>query len=185
MQSSDWAPEHSAALRDYVALGMSYSESVKAINDRFGTAYSRNAAIGRGKRMGLCVSERAKDRPKPPRKAKPSGLKRRRQRRTRAPDVPSPPPEPAAPAAAPGGDEPLKLRCVGITPRLLSLFELETGDCRYPYGGDKEGEAITFCGHARLAGSSYCAPHFHLTRGDGTASERAVAPVVLRLVQAA
>jgi len=72
-----------------------------------------------------------------------------------------------------------------IAPRLLSFVELGPGDCRYPYGGDKEGEPITFCGHPRRAGSSYCTPHFHLTRGVGTAAERAVGPVMLRLVQAA
>jgi GcrA cell cycle regulator len=81
--------------------------------------------------------------------------------------------------------EAVTLRCVGITPRLLSLVELEPGDCRYPYGGDKDGEAITFCGHPRVGGSSYCAPHFHLTRGIGTQSERAAGPVLLRLVEAA
>jgi len=83
------------------------------------------------------------------------------------------------------GVEPVKLRCVGIKPRLLSLIELEDGDCRYPYGGDRDGEAITFCGHPRLAGSRYCAPHCRLTRDDGTAADRAVAAVVLRLVEAA
>ena len=51
--------------------------------------------------------------------------------------------------------EPVKLRCVGVKPRLLSLMELERGDCRYPYGGDKGGR-----GH-----SSHCTPHFQLTRG--------------------
>ena len=58
--------------------------------------------------------------------------------------------------------KPVKPRCVEIEPRHLSLVELERGDCRYPYGGDEEGEAITFCGHPRRAGSSYCTPHFHL-----------------------
>jgi GcrA cell cycle regulator len=81
--------------------------------------------------------------------------------------------------------KPVKLRCIGITPLLKALVDLGPGDCRYPYGGDKEGEAITFCGHPRFPGSSYCTPHFLLTRGNGTASERAVAPVVLRLVAAA
>ena len=70
-----------------------------------------------------------------------------------------------------------KLRCVEIAPRHLSLVELEAGDCRYPYGGDEEGEAITFCGHPRREGSSYCTPHFHLTRGPGTLSERAAGTV--------
>ena len=79
----------------------------------------------------------------------------------------------------------VKLRCVGVKPRLLALVDLEAGDCRYPYGGDKDGEAITFCGHPCLPGVSYCAAHFHLTRGDGTASERAAGPIVLRLVAVA
>ena len=90
--------------------------------------------------------------------------------------------------AAQAGFEPaefVKLRCVGITPRLLCLVDLEAGDCRYPYGGDRDGEAITFCGHPRRAGSSYCMPHFHLTRDCGAALERSTGPVVLRLVEAA
>ncbi|WP_347710902.1 GcrA family cell cycle regulator [Bradyrhizobium sp. CB1650] len=75
-------------------------------------------------------------------------------------------------------------RCVGIKPRLISLLELAPGDCRYPYGGDKDGEEITFCGHPRQPGATYCTPHFHLTRGPGTFA-RVACPVVLRLVSAA
>jgi GcrA cell cycle regulator len=81
--------------------------------------------------------------------------------------------------------EAVKLRCVEIEPRQLSLLDLERGDCRYPYGGDETGKAITFCGHPRRPGSSYCVAHFHLTRGPGTLSERAVGTVLLRLVEAA
>jgi GcrA cell cycle regulator len=75
------------------------------------------------------------------------------------------------------------LRCVEIVPRHLSLVELEFRDCRYPYGGDAEGEAITFCGHRRRLGSSYCAPHLYLTREPAATSERAVSSAVLRLVK--
>ena len=64
------------------------------------------------------------------------------------------------------------LRCVEIEPRHLSLVDLGHGDCHYPYGGDEEGEVITFCGHPRRPGSSYCTPHFHLSRGPGAPSER-------------
>jgi len=81
--------------------------------------------------------------------------------------------------------EPMKLRCVGIRPRLVSLVELEADDCRYPFGGDREGEPISFCGHPCFRGSSYCAPHFHLTRAPVIESERPAGPFVLRLVQAA
>jgi GcrA cell cycle regulator len=81
--------------------------------------------------------------------------------------------------------KPVKLRCVGVRPRLIALVELERGDCRYPYGGDKEGEEIAFCGHPRQPGSSYCAPHARVTRGPGPASGRAAGAVALRLVSAA
>jgi GcrA cell cycle regulator len=81
--------------------------------------------------------------------------------------------------------KPVKLRCVGVRPRLIPLVELERDDCRYPYGGDKEGEEIAFCGHPRLPGSSYCAPHARVTRSPGPASGRAAGAVVLKLVSAA
>jgi GcrA cell cycle regulator len=81
--------------------------------------------------------------------------------------------------------EPVKLRCVEIDPRHLSLQDLEPDDCRYPYGGDEEGEAITFCGHPRRQSTSYCAAHFYLTRGPETAPERTAGTVSLRLVEAA
>jgi GcrA cell cycle regulator len=79
----------------------------------------------------------------------------------------------------------LKLRCVAVVPRHLFLIELEDGDCRYPYGGEAEGEAITFCGHPRRDGSSYCVSHFHLTSSPPTTSERTAGKVFLRLVEAA
>jgi GcrA cell cycle regulator len=78
--------------------------------------------------------------------------------------------------------KPVKLRCVAIEPRHLTLVDLERGDCRYPYGGDEEGGAITFCGHACRPGSSYCTPHFHLSRNPVEASERAVSTGSLRVV---
>ena len=63
MQSTDWAVEHSDALRDYVAKGISFSEIAAAINAQFGTDYTRNAAIGRARRMGLAGPEQPGCRP--------------------------------------------------------------------------------------------------------------------------
>lgn len=176
MRADDWTPEHSQALREYVTRGISFARAAVEINARFGTAYTRNAALGRGKRMGLVVPVRREDRPTSA-KAEPRPAKSRKRRGGEAP--------PQEPVATPGPAAPVQLRCVGISPRLISLVELEPGDCRYPYGGDKDNEPITFCGHPRCAGSSYCTPHFQLTRGVGTAAERAVGPVMLRLVEAA
>jgi GcrA cell cycle regulator len=176
MQATNWAPAHCDALREYHAKGMSYSKIADAINAKFGTAYTRNAAIGRGRRMGLAGPDQPKDSRFVPRQA--SAPRRRRSRAPRAE-------KPVQPKPVPERAEPVKLRCVGVTPRLLSLIDLEPGDCRYPYGGDRDGEPITFCGHPRREGSSYCTAHFHLTRGPDAASERPAGPVVLRLVEAA
>jgi GcrA cell cycle regulator len=189
MQLSSWAPEHSETLRAHIVRGRSYGEAVDAVNAKFGAAYTRAAAIGRGKRMGLAAPARPENRsmlvPRGPKRVRKlsKALKRAVTRAATAPERCSEgatSPAPAAPAP-----EPAKLRCVGISPRLLSLIELEAGDCRYPYGGDKEGEAISFCGHPCFRGSSYCAPHFHLTRAPAIESERPEGPFVLRLVEAA
>jgi GcrA cell cycle regulator len=178
MQLSGWTEQHSQALREYLAKALSFSEIAKAINAKFNTAYSRNATIGRARRMGLAGPPRPerRARPKPPPKRNPARIKKLGAQAL----APTRPKLPVGERAAA-----LNLRCVGIAPRHLSLIDLEPGDCRYPYGGDKEGEAITFCGHPRREGSSYCVSHFHLTSGPGTASERSAGKVPLRLVEAA
>ena len=179
MQSTNWASEHAEALREYLARGMSFAEIAEAINAKFKTAYSRSAAIGRARRMALAGPDRAKDLPKywpaPPKAPQPQP---RKLREGHAPEFIRPMPTVER-------TEIVKLRCVEIDPRHVSLTDLEPGDCRYPYGGDKEGEPITFCGHPRHQGSSYCAAHFHLTRGPGTAAKRSAGTVLLRLVEAA
>ena len=171
----NWAPEHCDALRECLAKGMSFSQAADAINARFDTAYSRSATIGRAKRMGLAALDRPKRLSRLPQQ-----LNAQRLRKIREPAAESKPPTPVSERP-----DRVKLRCVQIMPRHLPLIELEPCDCRYPYGGDADGEAITFCGHPRHEGSSYCIGHSHLTRGPGTASERAAVPVALRLVEAA
>ena len=178
MELSNWAPEHSDALREFVAKGLSYSEAAQAINSRFNTSYSRSAALGRARRLGLA----ADDRRQPSMPIKPADL--REIGEARVSDFKrSALPWPTAPVFK--EIKPVKLRCVAIEPRHLSLIELERGDCRYPYGGDEEGEAITFCGHPRRLGSSYCTPHFHLSRDPIVSAERTVSTVSLRVVEAA
>src|SRR5215472_1742223 len=127
MQSSNWAPEHCQALREYRARGLSYGQIAQALNAKFGTTYTRNAALGRGVRMGL-----------------PSyGQPVRREKRF--PDIRRPkrprttigteahlgrPVESVEAAPAVNAVKPVTLRCVGITPRLIPLIELKAGDCR-------------------------------------------------------
>src|SRR5215213_5042003 len=176
MELSNWAPEHSDALREFLAKGLSFSEAAQAINSIFDTSYTRSAALGRARRL----RPEAEDRQKPSMPTKPVDLH----------GIPEPRPSASRAAAllwpAPVFKEmkPLKLRCVGIEPRHLSLVELEKGDCRYPYGGDEAAEDITFCGHPRRPDSSYCTPHFHLSRNPIAPPESAVSMVSLRVVEA-
>ena len=171
----NWPPEHSEALREFLAKGMSFAESADAINARFDTAYSRNAALGRAKRIGLVSFCAPMAQPRPPQQLDAPRIYTVRERAVES--------NPSTPSSE--GRDRIELRCIQIVPRHLPLIGLEAGDCRYPYGGDADGEAITFCGHPQHEGSSYCIGHFHLTRGPGTASERAAVPVSLRLVDAA
>jgi GcrA cell cycle regulator len=113
MEATNWAPEHSDALREFLARGMTFSEIAKAINSKFKTAYSRNATLGRAKRMGLGRPVRPESLPQ----VKPQ-LNRLGELRPVEPRTSkfhwSPPAFEEA--------EPLNLRCVEIEPRHLSLI---------------------------------------------------------------
>jgi GcrA cell cycle regulator len=185
VEQVSWPPEHSQALREYHAKGMSYSQIARALNARFATEYSRSAVLGRAKRMGLAdTDQRRAQQPMLERMLR----ERAAQARSSGTKLSDTRPasqilsefRPRKPAFA--KVSPVELRCVDVSPRHLSLIELERKDCRYPYGGDEEGEAITFCGHPRRKGSSYCTPHFHLTRNAIIPTERAVREAPLRLV---
>jgi GcrA cell cycle regulator len=176
MESSNWAPAHSDALRRYFAMGMSFAEIARAINKEFKTHYSRCAAIGRARRLGLgfdrLLDELASVAPLVPKAPSANLHKMVKDQEALAQWL----------ARLAHRKEMPKLRCVAVEPRLLSLLELEAGDCRYPYGGDEEGEAITFCGRPKRWGSSYCTAHFHLTRNQDAAPQRAVVAAALRVV---
>ena len=176
MEPTDWAPEHSGALRELLDRRLSFSEIAAVINKRFNTAYSRSATLGRARRMGLL----GMDRP-----GLPPAVQSRLDRPSEVCPVGPASPRFHWPVPPIEETKPLKLRCVETDPRRLSLIELEHGDCRYPYGGDEDDEAITFCGHPRRPGSSYCTPHFHLSRGPGSLSERTACAVLLWMVETA
>lgn len=176
MESAGWPSSHCEALKEFVTRGMSYRDAVAALNARFGTAYSRDAAIGRARRLGLGEQERPEA---PPVQA--GEQLRRLSERVRTADE-FRPREFFRRRPVFERVERVQLRCIEVVPRHLALIELRRGDCRFPYGGDLDGEAITFCGRPRREGSSYCAPHFHLTREPVVPLERPVSAAPLRLV---
>lgn len=174
MEMMNWLPEHSAALQDLRARGLSYSEIADTINATFNTAYTRDAALSRAQRMGLAGLERLEpslsgylDSPKPSLPQLPRIGRLREGRAELKPDLLR------WPRIFTETVEMPQLRCAAVEPRHLSLLDLKPGDCRYPYGGDIDGETMTFCGHPCRSGSSYCTSHFHLSR-DPEASARPV-----------
>lgn len=87
MQSFDWPAEHCTALREHFVRGLSFAQIAAAINATFGTAYTRSAAIGRARRMGLTRQDRSKGKSS----VCPNGPGRRtRRRRRRAGVLPRP-----------------------------------------------------------------------------------------------
>lgn len=178
MESAGWPSSHCEALKEFVTRGMSYRDAAKALNARFGTAYSRDAALGRARRMGL--GELA--RPGPPPSRAEERVLRPTERLRSADDFRPLTSFPRRPVFEPV--ERVPLRCVEVVPRHLALIELRRGDCRFPYGGDLDGQAITFCGRPRRKGASYCTPHFHLTREPVVPAARLVSATPLRLVDA-
>ena len=180
---SNWTPKQSEALRGFLGKGISFSRIADAINARFKTSYSRNAVLGRARRMGLAASDRSNLPPAPSKTRVPRAQGTRvqeiqpdRRHRYACEFWPRPPVFET---------EAVELRCADVVPRHLSLIELQHPDCRYPYGGDVDGDIITFCGHRRQRGSSYCAAHFRLSIGPGAASERAVSLLSPRIVETA
>ena len=145
-----WTDEQSEALRAFIADGLTYRECAQQINELFGVAFSRNAVIGRGKRLG--ISAPAKPSPKNPPRSK------------RDPSLPRYARQTAPPRQI------VEMNCEAIEPLHLDLLDLDAHHCRWPYGDQQ----ITFCGHSKMVGS-YCLAHFQLSVGPGTASERAAA----------
>jgi GcrA cell cycle regulator len=145
-----WTQEHMDALKHWIAQGKSFAVAADQINREFRTSYSRNAAIGKAQRMGLCQT---------------SYNRRRATDTVRTRKPPAPPrhkPEPIFRAPPRPKREEIELRCAEVEPGNVALLGLERDQCRYPYG-DRN---FTFCGQAIYPGSSYCEAHLLLCTRD-------------------
>jgi GcrA cell cycle regulator len=169
-------------LRALYDKGMSFA----LIAADFGGFITRNSAIGRAHRLGICGRGRGNH---------PLIEREHRLNRKKAEPRPRGAPKPRIRLVPVNGHhnaklrilesittEPIAVRCAAIVPRNLSLIDLEPNDCRYPYGGD-DGTPTVFCGHGKLEGSSYCPDHFRLSVGRGTASERAAGRVYMEAAE--
>lgn len=174
MEPSNWAPAHTDALRKYFAMAcrMRRSRGRSMRNSRrIIPAVPRSAAPG-GSTLALpgCWTDWPRRHRKPPRRTSTKWSRTRK--------------------LWPSGwrGSPIARKCRScVAPRssraACRCSNSKPATCRYPYGGDEEGEAITFCGHPKRRGSSYCAAHFHLTRNPDAAPQRAVVTAAMRVVE--
>lgn len=99
---------------------------------------SRNAVIGKARRLGLARKFTMPPRPEKPEEAKP---KKKHVRKKKVA-----PPTPIVEHGPLGNKEP------------IGLMELRAHTCRAPVGYDEEGR-VTYCGHFNFPGKPFCPEH--------------------------
>jgi GcrA cell cycle regulator len=158
VQDIVWPDKRVTMLMELYAAGESASKIANALNTAFGTAYSRNAVIGKAHRLGLLPRREAhrvktirEGKPHEPRPAR-SGMSFVFGRLPWRPPQPSQLPPP--PQATGDGDYPY--RC--------GLHDLTNETCRWPVGNPGTPDFF-FCGEpsANLAARfPYCGRHERL-----------------------
>lgn len=140
-----WTEEQVSEFRRLFAEGYSYA----LIGEKLG--YSRNACIGKANRLGLgrewkeqspinIRTTKPKPRLKPILRIVPANGNSSQMRIIQTVMA-----------------EPERIRCAEVTPRNLTLAELEENDCRYIAGDDH-----LYCAHPKRPSSSYCEQHHAL-----------------------
>jgi hypothetical protein len=134
-----WTLQLDERLRELHGSGMSFLKIAVALNQEFDLELTRNACIGRGRRIGLTLRASPPPRTKPnkPRKKHP-----RKSRRLEAPPI-APEPEP----------EPIILGRV-------TMLQLNRTTCRWPSG---QQSPYTYCGEPVHGDRPYCLAHCKLS----------------------
>jgi len=117
--------------------GGSFVEIAAQMSATFGLEISRNACIGKARRLELPM--RASDGPRVPR---PRPAKTLPKKPVRV-DAPIPPPAEVEPEPPIG----------------VSIYQLESGVCRWPLGKLEDRPPFRYCGHDTPIEEVYCAEH--------------------------
>jgi GcrA cell cycle regulator len=155
-----WPAEHVAAFLAMLAPGVSAATIAAELNKLLGTSYSRNAIIGKAKRLHVRTEGR-------PVRNNPNQAG---YRATAPAQVAT-----AKPYRVPRVIRPrevIEAACAAIVPRMIRCDQLTDATCRWPYDSGKDTPSYLFCGHGKPAERPYCEPHEQLSIGGGTRSER-------------
>ena len=143
-----WTAPMLARLHEHHAAGLSFGQIADALNDEFGTTVTRNACVGKGRRLRLPPREKPAMLTSEQRQAQ----SRMQRRRIKAEKRILPPP----PTYIPLPDPPRP------PPDALTLIDLQHNDCRWIVHGEKT--AALYCGRPKVRGS-YCFKHARLATG--------------------
>jgi hypothetical protein len=129
-----WTPQIDDRMRELHATKLTFTEIAARLNADFGLSTTRNACIGRGRRLGLPLRAHPPPRSTPKKLPKPR-IRKKRQRQPPTPIVPD------APAIVPGR---------------LSMLQLTYGVCRWPSGTKPP---YTYCGEPVYGDKAFCLEH--------------------------
>lgn len=169
--SSVWTDKLVAILKTHHERGKTFREIAEIILAETGVSLSRNAVIGKARRLGLegrgvngnyNGNGRSKPAQKPRRTADGSLIQKLRRE--------PPPVKPEPFVAAPPAD------IVSLRIPLIELGPIGF-QCRWPDETRNGDGSHTFCGNLTVDGASYCPAHAALAWGPGTKSERNAANV--------
>lgn len=145
INSFTWTDGHCDELRRLVGEGLSYALIAEVLG-----CGTRNAAIGKAKRLGLCNASPRITKPRRPARARgyDGAIASRLSHSVRREPIA----EVKEPAAMPQIDD----HAIPIEQRVTSVLGLTDATCRWPVG---EGTEMWFCGAVPVEGYSYCGPH--------------------------
>lgn len=147
-----WPEEHDAQLRIEYRADAPFSEIAEVLNRRFGTAYSRNAVIGRAHRLKLPAR-------KSPIKPKPEAVAPKAKKTDRLRVGPGAQVQAINRGPKTSGDG-YKPKTVDVASLDIRLVDLEPMQCRFACV--RADDEWRFCGHPVKAGSTYCESHHSL-----------------------
>lgn len=159
-----WPLDRLSRLVDGHEAGLSFL----TIARRLGGGVTRNACIGKGRRIGLPQRDRDEGyRKHVAQQARLLGQRREAKKAAKAPPAPPRPPKKVRPIS----DVRIKaaLALPGLSPVMIS--DLSPNQCRWPVGDPKAAD-FAFCGRLKADGGSYCTEHHH-AGVDHAATQRA------------
>ena len=143
-----WTAPMEERLLQLLGKGLSYLDIAKIISREFTVVVSKNACIGKGRRMQVALRMPARKgsacRKRNAQRSRQQNARRKSPRKRKRQDV------------SQQRRSSLKHRARQSSGRDLTLLQLLPTSCRWPSGNSPN---VTFCGAEKVDGSSYCLKH--------------------------